>query len=106
MIRTQVQLEDDQYEQIRRLAESSRVSIAQTVRQLLRQGLRLVGGEEALKTTHAREVLKIAGIGRSEVGEQGQRQVQSVPAPLPLLRDPVPVAGIDLDDTSRLWELE
>jgi hypothetical protein len=28
------------------------------------------------------------------------------PALLPLLRDPVPVEGIDLDDTSRLWELE
>jgi hypothetical protein len=26
--------------------------------------------------------------------------------PLPLLRDPVPVQGIDLDDTSQLWELE
>lgn len=26
-------------------------------------------------------------------------------APLPLIRDPVPVEGINLDDTSHLWEL-
>jgi hypothetical protein len=25
---------------------------------------------------------------------------------LPVLRDPVPVPGVDLDDTSRLWELD
>lgn len=28
------------------------------------------------------------------------------PASLPLLTGPAPVAGVDLDDTSRLWELE
>jgi hypothetical protein len=43
---------------------------------------------------------------RLYLGEQRLRRVQAEPAPLPLLRDPVPVAGIDLDDTSRLWELE
>jgi hypothetical protein len=44
---------------------------------------------------------------RLYLGEQQHlRQAQSKPAPLPLLRDPVPVAGVDLDDTSRLWELE
>lgn len=41
---------------------------------------------------------------RLYLGEQ--RRAQAEPAPLPLLRDPVPVAGIDLDDTSRLWDLE
>ena len=35
-----------------------------------------------------------------------QLQVQKEPVPLPVLADPVPVAGVDLDDTSRLWELE
>lgn len=43
---------------------------------------------------------------RLYLGEQRPRQAQAKPAPLPLLRDPVPVAGIDLDDTSRLWDLE
>jgi hypothetical protein len=28
------------------------------------------------------------------------------PAPLPVLTAPAPVPGVDLDDTSRLWELE
>lgn len=37
--------------------------------------------------------------------EQRVRQAQDVPPPLPLLREPAPVAGIDLDDTSRLWEI-
>ena len=43
---------------------------------------------------------------RLYLGEQRLRRAQAEPAPLPLLRDPVPVEGIDLDDTSRLWELE
>jgi hypothetical protein len=33
-------------------------------------------------------------------------QVVERPAPLPVLRDPVPASGVDLDDTSRLWEIE
>ncbi len=43
---------------------------------------------------------------RLYLGEQRSRQAQDAPAPLPLLRDAVPVAGIDLGDTSRLWEIE
>lgn len=42
---------------------------------------------------------------RLYLGEQRLRRAQTVPEPLPLLRDPVLVAGIDLDDTSHLWEL-
>jgi hypothetical protein len=38
--------------------------------------------------------------------EQRLRQPQDAPPPLPLLRDPVPVEGIDLADTSRLWEID
>ena len=33
-------------------------------------------------------------------------QVVKSPAPLPVLRDPVPAPGVDLNDTSRLWEIE
>lgn len=43
---------------------------------------------------------------RLYLGEQRPRRAQTEPMPLPLLREPVPVKGIDLDDTSRLWELE
>src|SRR4029077_13817078 len=42
---------------------------------------------------------------RFYLGEQRPRGAQAEPAPLPLLRDPMPVEGIDLDDTSRLWEI-
>jgi hypothetical protein len=42
---------------------------------------------------------------RLYLGEQRLRRAQTEPSPLPLLRDPAPVAGIDLDDTSALWEL-
>jgi Arc/MetJ family transcription regulator len=42
---------------------------------------------------------------RLYLGEQRLRRAQAEPAPLPLLRGPVPVAGVDLDDASRLWEL-
>jgi hypothetical protein len=42
---------------------------------------------------------------RLYLGEQRLRGAQAEPAPLPLLRDPMPVEGIDLDDTSRLWEI-
>lgn len=42
---------------------------------------------------------------RLYLGEQRLRRAQTGPEPLPLLRDPMPVEGIDLDDTSRLWDL-
>jgi hypothetical protein len=42
---------------------------------------------------------------RSYVSEQ-RLQAQKEVAPLPVLANTVPVAGVDLDDTSRLWELE
>lgn len=43
---------------------------------------------------------------RLYLGEQRLRRTQDEPAPLPLLRDPIPVEGIDLDDASRLWDLK
>ena len=42
---------------------------------------------------------------RSYLCEQ-RLQARTEPVPLPVLVGPVPVAGVDLDDTSRLWELE
>jgi hypothetical protein len=43
---------------------------------------------------------------RLYLGEQRMGRSKDAPVPLPVLRDPAPVAGIDLDDTSRLWELD
>lgn len=42
---------------------------------------------------------------RLYLGEQRLRRAQTGPEPLPILRDPVPVEGVDLTDTSRLWDL-
>ncbi len=42
---------------------------------------------------------------RSYLSEQRLR-AREEPAPLPVLAGPAPAAGVDLDDTSRLWELE
>jgi hypothetical protein len=37
----------------------------------------------------------------------GQRAVPRItPPPLPVLQGPVPVAGLDLNDTSQIWEFE
>lgn len=33
-------------------------------------------------------------------------QAREEPPPLPVLEEPRPVAGVDLNDTSGLWELE
>ncbi len=43
---------------------------------------------------------------RLYLGEKRLLRSSGAPAPLPVLRDPVPVTGIDLDDTSHLWELD
>lgn len=42
---------------------------------------------------------------RSYLSEQRMRQAE-VPDALPVLHDPAPLPGVDLNDTSRLWELE
>lgn len=42
---------------------------------------------------------------RNYLSEQRSKRVEGLP-PLPVLTKPVPVAGIDLNDTSRLWEIE
>jgi len=42
---------------------------------------------------------------RGYLAEQRMARTRSAP-PLPVLRDPAPLPGVDLDDTSRLWEIE
>lgn len=42
---------------------------------------------------------------RAYLSEQRLRSREE-PAPLPVLTEPSPVVGVDLDDTSRLWELD
>ncbi|MGH9381086.1 MAG: DUF6364 family protein [Thermoanaerobaculia bacterium] len=42
---------------------------------------------------------------RSYLSEQRMRRTE-VPESLPVLRNPAPLPGVDLNDTSRLWELK
>lgn len=42
---------------------------------------------------------------RAYLSEQRLRRHEE-PAPLPVLTQPAPMPGVDLDDTSKLWELE
>ncbi len=42
---------------------------------------------------------------RAYLGEERLRRREE-PAPLPILTEPSPLPGVDLDDTSRLWERE
>jgi hypothetical protein len=42
---------------------------------------------------------------RAYLSEQ-RRRSPVAPSLLPLLREPAPLPGVDLNDTSRLWEIE
>jgi hypothetical protein len=70
MIRTQIQLEERQYQRLRQLAHSNRVSLAETVRRLLDQQLGLAA--EGEDRCGPRALLDIAGIGRSGLGDLGR----------------------------------
>lgn len=43
---------------------------------------------------------------RLYLSEQRTQRTRSAVEPLPVLRKPAVRKGVDLDDTSRLWELE
>ena len=72
MIRAQVQFEEAQYEKIRNLAHEKRISIAETVRQLVRAGLRADLGDEP-SGPRAEALLALAGVGRSGLGDLGRQ---------------------------------
>ncbi len=75
------------------VTEAARSEIAYAVR-----SPRLALPEQA--ALFDKEVVEDPSLSAASGSEDGR------PAPLPLLRDPVPVAGVDLADTSRLWELD
>ena len=70
MVRTQIQFEERQYQQIRSLAHRKRISISEAVRRLVRQSLR-----EGLKEKQSgvEGLLSIAGIAASGVNDLGRR---------------------------------
>jgi hypothetical protein len=67
MVRTQVQFDEQQYEQIRWLAHGRRISVAEAVRRLVTRGLRAGPGEDDGRRGEA--LLEIAGIGASGLGD-------------------------------------
>jgi hypothetical protein len=69
MVRTQIQLEEEQYEEIRRLAHRERISLSAAIRRLLDQALH--GGERE-RARGARSLLDLAGIARSGLGDLGR----------------------------------
>ncbi len=72
MIRAQIQFEEQQYEEIQTLAHEKRISIAETVRLLVRAGLRsALAGEPS--GPRAEALLTMVGIGRSGLGDLGRR---------------------------------
>ncbi len=71
MVRTQIQFEEAQHQQIRGLAHQLRISVSETVRRLVNQALQV--GLEKETPRRAEELLKIAGIGRSDLGDLGRR---------------------------------
>lgn len=71
MIRTQIQLEERQYEQVRRRAYERRVSISEVVRRLVDEGLRAT--EQPQPAPDARVLLELAGIGNSGLPDLGRR---------------------------------
>jgi len=71
MVRTQIQFEETQHEQIRRLAHRYRISISEAVRRLVRQGLR--AGLRDEPQPRSAKLLELAGIGRSGLGDLGRR---------------------------------
>lgn len=76
-MRTTIDLPDHLLVDAKKLAAERHIPLTR----LLEESLRAYLGEERLR-------------GREE------------PPPLPVLTEPAPVPGVDLDDTSRLWEME
>jgi len=70
MVRTQIQLEEAQYEQIRRMAHRERISMSEAVRRLVRRGM---AQGEPERPRGAAALLGLAGIGDSGLGDLGRR---------------------------------
>ncbi len=69
MVRTQVQLHESQYEQIRALAHREHISMAEAVRQLVQVGLEI--GIDA-PGPDASALVNLAGVARSGLGDLGR----------------------------------
>lgn len=71
MVRTQIQLEERQHQQIRRLAQRKQISMSEAIRRLLREGLST--GIDGASPPRAAALLEIAGVGASGLGDLGEK---------------------------------
>ena len=70
MVRTQIQLDEEQYEAVRRLAHRQRLSLAAAIRKLIDEALH---GKRPRRARGARALLGVAGVGSSGLGDLGRR---------------------------------
>jgi hypothetical protein len=71
MVRTQIQLEERQYEALRRIAHRKRISLSEAVRQSIEISIGQ-GTEEPGRPTGARALLDLAAVGKSNLGDLGR----------------------------------
>ncbi len=71
MVRTQVQLEEKQYETVRRLAHRHRISVAAAIRRLVDLGLK--EGFDSVPKRDRSSLLELAGTGASGIKDLGRR---------------------------------
>jgi len=67
MVRTQIQLDEDVYEDIRRIAYAERVSISALLREMIRDGLLSRAGKQSP------DLSLLAGLGESGVDDISER---------------------------------
>lgn len=72
MIQAQIRFEEEEYDEIRHLAHDQRISIAETVRRLVRAGLKTALTAEP-PGPRAEALLVLAGVGSSGLGDLGRR---------------------------------
>lgn len=73
MIRTQIQLTDEQVRALRRVAAQRGVSMAAVIRELVEQGLRTPA---AARSTRARAAIGRFGSGESTVSREHDRELE------------------------------
>lgn len=72
MVRTQVQLEERQYERLRRIAHQKRISLSEAVRQAVDAGLKHGFDTAADELNGAEALLRLAAIGASGLRDLGR----------------------------------
>lgn len=76
MIRTQIQLEEDQYERLREAARLESVSLAEMIRRCVDRGLPELANDREARYARARAVLGAHRSGRHDIAEAHDRELE------------------------------